>query len=70
VRYAFGSYTFDPQRLSLYCHGVALPIKPKTAGLLAYFLQRPGEIVTKAEIMDALWLDADVTEAKDRKSVV
>ncbi len=61
--YAFGSFTFDPQVLSLYCHGVALPIKPKTASLLAFFLQHPGELVTKAELMDALWPDADVTEA-------
>lgn len=63
MRYAFGSYTFDSQRLRLYCHGIALPITPKTADLLAYFLQRPGEIVSKAKIMDALWRDGDVTEA-------
>lgn len=63
MRYGFAAFTFDSDRLSLTCHGVALPLKPKTAALLGYFLEHPGRTITKTELMDALWRDEDVTEA-------
>jgi DNA-binding winged helix-turn-helix (wHTH) protein/Tfp pilus assembly protein PilF len=63
MRYAFESYAFDASRLSLHRHGVLLPVKPKTAQVLAYFLRHPERLVTKNELMDELWPSEDVTEA-------
>jgi DNA-binding winged helix-turn-helix (wHTH) protein len=63
VRFAFGSYTFDTASLKLDCYGVALPVKPKTAHVLEYFLRHSERLVTKNELMDGLWPDEDVTEA-------
>ena len=63
MRYAFESYTFDAVRLSLHCHGMLLPVKPRTAQVLAYFVRHPERLVTKNELMDELWPSEDVTEA-------
>ncbi|HTA39240.1 MAG TPA: winged helix-turn-helix domain-containing protein [Candidatus Acidoferrales bacterium] len=63
MRYAFESYTFDASRLSLHRHGVALPVKPKSAQVLAYFVRHPERLITKNELMDELWPSEDVTEA-------
>jgi DNA-binding winged helix-turn-helix (wHTH) protein/Flp pilus assembly protein TadD len=63
VRYAFGSYVFDPERWTLSSHGVAMPMMQKTAALLAVLLENAGRLVSKAEILDAVWPDEDVIEA-------
>ena len=63
MRYAFGSYVFDPERWTLSSHGVAMPMMQKTAALLAVLLENAGRLVSKAEILDAVWPDEDVIEA-------
>jgi DNA-binding winged helix-turn-helix (wHTH) protein/tetratricopeptide (TPR) repeat protein len=63
MRYVFDSYTFDASGLRLHRHGVLLPIKPKTAQVLAYFVRHPERLITKNELMDELWPSEEVTEA-------
>jgi len=63
MHYAFGSFTFDAKRGKLQCYGVDIPLKPKTATLLHYFLQNPHRVITKSELLDTLWRDEDVVEA-------
>ena len=63
MRYAFEAYTFDTSLLTLRRHGILLPIKPKTAQMLAYLLRHPERLITKNELMDELWPTEDVTEA-------
>lgn len=60
--YAFGPFALDPAGRSLALHGVPVPLRPKTFELLECLLERAGRVVTKAELIAALWPDGDVTE--------
>lgn len=42
--------------------GQVVKLQPKAIALLWLLLQRSGEVVSKAEILDALWPDQDVSE--------
>src|ERR1700676_2985511 len=60
--YSFGPFALDPARRSLALHGVHVPLRPKTLELLECFLERPGRVVTKNELISALARDGEVTE--------
>jgi predicted ATPase/DNA-binding winged helix-turn-helix (wHTH) protein len=40
----------------------AIPLRPKTFAVLRYLLDHPGELVTKAAILDAVWRDITVAD--------
>src|SRR5215468_11327650 len=40
-----------------------IPLGLRAAEVLLFFLERPGEVVTKSEIMQAVWPDAVVEES-------
>ncbi|HEY4440395.1 MAG TPA: winged helix-turn-helix domain-containing protein [Candidatus Elarobacter sp.] len=60
--YAFDPFSLDPASRALTLHGVPIALRPKTIELLECFLARAGRIVTKHELIDALWPDGAVTE--------
>ncbi len=60
--FTFGPFSLDAAARRLGCHGVPVPLRPKTFALLEYFVRNPGRVVTKSEIFAALWPDEDVTE--------
>jgi len=60
--YAFGPFALDPAGRSLTLHGVPVSLRPKTFELLECFLERAGRVVSKHELIAALWPDGDVTE--------
>jgi DNA-binding winged helix-turn-helix (wHTH) protein/TolB-like protein len=57
-----GNGLFDPVRGELALDGRILRLRPRTAVLLAYFIQHPGRTLGKDELMRAVWPDAIVTE--------
>jgi DNA-binding winged helix-turn-helix (wHTH) protein/TolB-like protein/Tfp pilus assembly protein PilF len=57
-----GNGLFDPLRGELVLDGRILKLRPRTAVLLAYFVQHPGRTLGKDELMQAVWPDAIVTE--------
>jgi DNA-binding winged helix-turn-helix (wHTH) protein len=62
------SLTFGPFRLNdangtLLRDGEPLPVGQRAVRILHALLQRRGEVLTKAELMDAGWPDATVEEA-------
>ena len=59
---AFGPFTFDRTSRLLWKDGVELSLPPRVLGVLALLLERPGELVTKQELIAAVWRDAFVTE--------
>ncbi|HZZ66186.1 MAG TPA: winged helix-turn-helix domain-containing protein [Candidatus Baltobacteraceae bacterium] len=63
ARYTFGAFAYDAGAGTLTCRGIPLALTPKTLGVLQYFLEHSGRIVTKAELLDALWPNEDVVEA-------
>src|SRR5262249_34514951 len=46
-----------------------LNLRPKTFAVLLHLAERPGELVTKQELLDAIWPDVAVTEDVVRQSV-
>lgn len=62
-RWRFGAAQFDEARWALVIDGQPASIEPKPLAVLRLLLQHPGEVVTKAELMDAVWPDVTVVEA-------
>src|SRR5207247_11178479 len=46
----------------LWCGGQALALRPKTFALLRYLVEHPGQLLTKAALLEALWPEAMVSE--------
>ena len=59
---AFGPFTFDRTSRLLWKDGVEVPLPPRVLGVLALLVDRPGELVTKPELINGVWRDAFVTE--------
>src|SRR5215510_7612088 len=65
----FGPFRLD-LRAGLLLHGrEPIPLRPKTWSVLRYLAERPGVLVTKQELLDAVWADAVVTEAVLSRSI-
>ncbi len=62
VSYQFGPFLVDRGRYQVTREGQALVLTPQLLDLLLYLLDRPGVLVTKDELLDALWPGANVTE--------
>lgn len=61
-RFAFEDFEFNSHSYSLAQNGVAVPLRPKTARLLALFLANRGKVLSKAEIITAIWESDHVPE--------
>src|SRR5213080_1828933 len=69
-----GEIRFAPYRLDLDAGLLrsgdrAISLRPKTWAVLRYLAERPGVLVTKEEILDAVWGRITVTEATLTKSI-
>lgn len=51
----FGAFEFESDTGELSRNGRAVALEPQPAKALALLLQRPGEIVTREELRDAVW---------------
>jgi DNA-binding winged helix-turn-helix (wHTH) protein/tetratricopeptide (TPR) repeat protein len=60
--YAFGSFLLDATAYQLMADGRPIGLSPKALDLLFLFAGRPGELVTKDDILAALWPDVAVTD--------
>jgi DNA-binding winged helix-turn-helix (wHTH) protein/Flp pilus assembly protein TadD len=60
--YQFGGFRFDRVAYQVSRGPALLNLTPKLLDLLLYFLERPATLVTKEELLDALWPGANVTE--------
>ena len=58
---AFGPYRFDRASGRLFRGGASVPLRPKTFAVLEYLALRPGRLVTKNELLDAVWPGTHVT---------
>jgi DNA-binding winged helix-turn-helix (wHTH) protein len=62
-RWRFAHAVFDETSWSLVVHGVAVEAESKPLEVLRALLLRPGEVVTKEELLDAVWPNVNVVEA-------
>src|SRR5262249_52590148 len=59
---AFGSFVLDSETGTLLLEGVPVSVGYRAFLLLTAFLGRPGEVLTKSDLMDAAWQGAAVEE--------
>ena len=62
VQYHFGDFEADRAAYRVTRGGDALDLTPKLLDLLFFLLDRPGQLVTKDELLDGVWPGANVTE--------
>jgi DNA-binding winged helix-turn-helix (wHTH) protein/predicted ATPase len=58
----FGPYRLDPINAQLWRGEQALSLPPKTFAVLCYLAEHPGRLVTKEELLDAVWGGRCVSE--------
>ena len=61
--YEFGEFRLDPQSRILRRAGTVVPLTPKAFDVLFLLIQNAGRIVTKDELMKAVWPDSFVEES-------
>lgn len=59
---AFGPFVLDAQAGSLLCQGEPVAISYRAVRLLAALLERPGQVLSKADLIEAAWQGASVEE--------
>ena len=60
--YSFGDYTLDLARGALLRSGADVKLRPKSFEVLRLLVERHGRLVTKEELLDAVWGRTVVTE--------
>ena len=66
---AFGPFEFDPHRRFLRREGMEIPLPPRVLGVLELLLARAGDVVSRQEIIDAVWKEAFVTDTSLAEAV-
>jgi DNA-binding winged helix-turn-helix (wHTH) protein/TolB-like protein len=61
-RRVFGPFTLDLFRCELVRDGRAVPLRPKAFDLLAFLTSRPGEVLTKDQLIATVWPGLVVTD--------
>src|SRR5262249_15285939 len=64
----FGRFRLDADG-QLWQGNDLIPIRPKPFAVLSFLLERAGRLVTKDELLDAIWPDVSVGEAVLKKTV-
>ena len=60
--YQFGEFTLDLAKGCVLKGGQELKLRPKVFETLKFFVENPGRLVGKQELMEAVWPDAFVTD--------
>ena len=66
---AFAPFRLDVRAGRLLRGSEPIPLRPKTWSVLHYLAERPGVLVTKNELLDAVWTDVAVTQSVLSKSI-
>jgi adenylate cyclase len=61
--FEFGPYQLDPLSRSLSCRGEVIALPPKAVEVLTELVKRPGAVVGKRELMEAIWPGIFVEES-------
>lgn len=67
--YRFGEYEVDPVRRQVRRAGVPVSVPQKAFQLLLYLLDNPGRVLSKAELMEAIWPQSFVEEGNLAQSI-
>jgi adenylate cyclase len=58
----FGRFVLDVARGTLSADGVEIPLRPKTFAVLLHLVQNPGRLISKDELLAAVWPNIVVTD--------
>ena len=58
LRYTFGNFEFDAERLALYFDGEIVKVERKALEVLAVLIDQPRNLVSTQEIIDRVWTDS------------
>jgi DNA-binding winged helix-turn-helix (wHTH) protein len=61
-RWCFGAFQLDAATTCLWRQEQLLPLAPKPLAVLAYLVAHAGEVVTKDELLEAVWPETMVSE--------
>lgn len=61
--YSFGPFSLDPERLLLTLAGEPVALGPKVVETLLALVERPGETLTKSELLDRIWPESFIEES-------
>src|SRR5262245_51756776 len=61
--FQFHPYRFDPHTGQLWRGKQEVKLTPKVAAVLCYLVERAGQVVTKAELFQAVWKETVVSDA-------
>lgn len=61
--YAFGSFVLDLESHRLLREGQTVPLPPRALEALRVLLQQPGQVLSREELMQAVWAEAFVEDA-------
>jgi len=67
--YHFGPFTLHPRRRTLSREGLDIPVTPKAFDLLLFFAQNPNRVISKDELLKAVWADSFVEEGNLTQNV-
>src|SRR5262247_353177 len=68
-QWVFDHFRFDPDHACLWCDAEAIVLPPKTFAVLHYLVTHPDRLVTKEELLDALWPETAVSDAVLRVAI-
>jgi Tol biopolymer transport system component/DNA-binding winged helix-turn-helix (wHTH) protein len=61
-RYLFGEFTLDVEHRILWRAGEELPLRPKSFEVLASLVEHHGRLISRADLMEAVWAETAVTD--------
>jgi DNA-binding winged helix-turn-helix (wHTH) protein/Tol biopolymer transport system component len=67
--FRFGDVEIREREFCLVKAGEVSPIEPKAFRVLLFLLRNPQKLITKEELLDAVWADASVTESSLTRSI-
>src|SRR5438093_4604992 len=68
-QWRFDRFRLDPDHACLWCEAQAIALPPKAFAVLHYLVTHPDRLVTKDELLDAVWPETAVSDAVVRVAI-
>src|SRR5262245_36412512 len=65
----FGPFRLDRRAGLLLRRREPIALRPKTWSVLCYLVERPGQLITKRQLLDAVWGEVEVTDSVLNNSI-
>src|SRR5262245_26204161 len=69
LQWVFGPFRLDPEHACLWRTAQAIPLPPKVFAVLHYLVTHPDRLISKDELLDAVWPETAVNEAVVRVAI-